>query len=475
MLLTRDLIKDIEDKELVSMLKQVSIPDFTKCIAQFSGLEMNDVKEEVIKRYLLTWAENKKEIFKMLGNRTREDHKIFFKKTFSANEIDAAVKNLALDFPGYTPWLLQIVSRSAKNEQIHIDEGQMRRSWLPAMGTTYEKVEGKMSITHFFSKVLKAPQELVTAIAALYENNEITSMYTLSIDPVDMMLASENPYDWKSCYNLGVGDNASHADGCLAAVLDSSEAIAYIWDREGKFILHNHYTFSSIRYKRIRQWISFSSDFCSIHFNDIYPGRNSYGEDFEKLMREQVETLIEGYTGVKNVWRKANYGWTQRKHCYGYGEFGRGVYTVLSEIEEGEKIDKLGKIGWEVYDELLECPCGCGEFLIPSDDCGDEYEWDYTGEGFNHCSFYQKDLCPYSGDFCSYAGDCNECTCGDCWAWRDNHPLCRITDEVCTAAEDLDDVEDDEGYIRMCDGNCSECLTYKEYKEDIRREQEQED
>ena len=89
----------------------------------------------------------------------------------------------------------------------------------------------------------------------IFENDTITGTYTISIDPVDMMLASENPYNWQSCYRLETPNEASHADGCLAAILDSSSLITYIWDKEGKFNLYNH-DLKCIRYKRIREWIA---------------------------------------------------------------------------------------------------------------------------------------------------------------------------------------------------------------------------
>ena len=55
MLKTLELIENVEE-QYVPMLKLVNIPDFTKCIAQFSGLGINEVPNEVIKRYLVTWA-----------------------------------------------------------------------------------------------------------------------------------------------------------------------------------------------------------------------------------------------------------------------------------------------------------------------------------------------------------------------------------------------------------------------------------
>ena len=64
MLKTKDLIENIDEK-YVPMLKQVNIPDFTKCIATLAWKEMADIRDDVIKRYLLQWAESKYRFYQM--------------------------------------------------------------------------------------------------------------------------------------------------------------------------------------------------------------------------------------------------------------------------------------------------------------------------------------------------------------------------------------------------------------------------
>ena len=78
MLLTKNLINGA-DERYVEMLKSVNIPDFTKCIAEFSGLSMREIDDEMIKEYLLTWAKNKYRFYKMLGDKTRVDNSFVYK------------------------------------------------------------------------------------------------------------------------------------------------------------------------------------------------------------------------------------------------------------------------------------------------------------------------------------------------------------------------------------------------------------
>ena len=78
MLIKKDLL-EAADEQYRPMLKEVSIPDFTKCIAQFSGLHISKVSDEVIKTYLLTWAKNKYRFYQLLGNKLKIDNKIQYK------------------------------------------------------------------------------------------------------------------------------------------------------------------------------------------------------------------------------------------------------------------------------------------------------------------------------------------------------------------------------------------------------------
>ena len=226
MLLKKDLI-DSMDSMYEDMFKTVSIPDFTKCIAQFAGMRVQDIKDEIIKEYLTIWAEHKYKFFKMLGNKTKLDMPITYQSMKDSISLD--IEALKLEYPGFGPWLGQFEGFSTNKVDSLRNLGYYGRDWLRDYFPNYN-IEGN-TITGFFKRQLKAPDELVTALGRIFENDTITGTYTISIDPVDMMLASENPYNWQSCYRLETPNDASHADGCLAAILDSSSLITYIWDK----------------------------------------------------------------------------------------------------------------------------------------------------------------------------------------------------------------------------------------------------
>lgn len=411
MILKKDLIEKLGE-QYAPMINQISIPDFTKCIAYYAGLSMSAVSDSAIEEYLSKWAINKLYIFKMLGNKTKVDTKITYKDEIKDYEIE--YNDLASKYPAYALWLLSL-DYPSKNKINYYDLRtpirDLCQKWFP-----HFTLDGS-SITHFFKKCLNAPEALLNDIAAIYEHSIITSNFTISIDPVDMMLASENPYNWTSCYRLEPENDSSHADGCLAAVLDKASLITYAWDREGDFALDD-LSFKKVRYKRMREWIAISKDFKTIHFNDIYPGKWAYPIDFKKMWRNIIENYIAEYLEVPNIWIKAEAPEIRcsRKNLYGYGEYSSDYIYVLKNSEPLEEELK-------VYDECITCPCGCGSVVPGTDD-----EWYVYNGGGLVCENFNDEYCEEEEDYCFYCdGPCSEIrsdeTCGKCEHYLRYNPI----------------------------------------------------
>lgn len=446
MLSKNDLLKDVEEI-YVPMLKEVNIPDFTKCIAQFSGLKINEIGDKIIKEYLLTWAKNKYRFYKLLGDKLKVDNCITYKD--ENKNFHGKLKELECNFPIYALWLKGFQyaeSNKIYERSISYDVKQMIDMLFPEC-----RLDGCL-MTHFFKQYLKAPDALVTEIGRIWENQEIEGFYTISIDPVDMMFASENPYDWTSCYRLETFNSGSHADGCLAAVLDNSSLITYIWNREGKFSLYNKYDFKSIRYYRMRQWVSIAPSNTAIHFNAIYPGK-VYSDGFERMLRSYVENLVNrDATWILNETYHTD---CDRKYKYGYNEFHSKYIFKIKESED---------VVWTVYNEEILCPCGCGSVLPGSDACDyDEYE--YNGDGFIAENF---DITNPESEWCDYLDDYCECQdCDNCVYWNRCNPVCELnTSNNCEYANDAEANNDFDPYetnIVPCGGHCEGCPHYDEH------------
>ena len=220
MLNKKELVRKV-DSHLGAMIEQVNIPNFTKCIAQYAGLQIKEVPDAVIEEYLITWARNKQRFFHMLGNKLQLDITIDYQNPETGLENEAA--SLMKEYPAFAPWIGYF--RGQKKNKI---EDIYRLPWeaRELISTLFPSLNiAGTTMTHLFASYLKAPDDLTTAIGRAFEGGNVKGTWTLSIDPVDMMLASENPYDWNSCYRLEANNESSHADGCLAAILDNSSLI----------------------------------------------------------------------------------------------------------------------------------------------------------------------------------------------------------------------------------------------------------
>lgn len=439
MLLTKDLIDGIEEK-YIDMLRSVNIPDFTKCISVFSGLEMNEIDENMIKEYLHTWAKNKYKFYQMLGNRTNVDMSIEYKKIREGIKDD--LEPLCKDYPAFFLWF-DIFSQHMQNK---ISKNNMNYNQMDLFNyfcNINNITPSGMSITHFFKKALKAPDDLVTKIASIFENDMMSANYTISIDPIDIMTASENPYDWQSCYRLETDNCESHADGCMAALLDTSSMIAFIWKNSGKMKLYE-YELKDTKYKMMRQWVALSEHMTTIYFNSIYPGKSNYTEDFEKVLRGCMEEIVSKYLGLENKWKRCETADCDRAINYGYGEFGGYNMYVQSQSEEEEII---------VYNVYYNCACGCGQEVLQSDS-----DYHYNGCGFQHNCMSDEDededepYCAEADQYCEHEYGDDECK--NCVYWIEANPKCSI-DGYC---EDIpDDYDYDGKVIEANEDHCSGC------------------
>ena len=416
------------------MIEQVNIPDFYKCIAEFSGLGINEIDDYQMGEYLTTWAKNKYRFWKMLGNKIRVDQSFTYKKL--RDNIKQEINDLEISYPTYSLWL-DAFRRMTKNEIEMSNLEWSIRDKIPKI-FPQTKLEG-YSLTGFFKRMLNAPDDLITKLGAIFENDTIQATHTISIDPVDMMLASENPYDWDSCYRLETENTSSHADGCMAAVLDTKSLITYVWNNEGKLNIYDKYDFKNVRYKRMRQWIAISDKMTTVHFNTIYPGK-TYDDELEKSFREAVEIIVANYLEIRNMWKPLDWSSSctaNRVNYYGYGEFSKGNMWYHSDAEP-EDI--------KVYDEPIICACGCGSIVDVSDD-----DREYLGEGFTCRGFSEGHWCEYIEDYCS-CGDCTEEECCNCDTWIDNHPTCSLDPDI-----ECEDVDWDEARHGVMEANYEHC------------------
>jgi len=458
-MLTKKTLIDKLGEEYTPMVNKISIPDFTKCIAQYSGLSMTELKDEIIEEYLIRWARNKKYLFDFFGGELRVDMPITYRdeqRDYKEKMLEVGRKHVV-----FYPWL-EIFSNHCDNKIRYQNIGWDERKMLDEIFPTI--AEGT-SITHFFKSKLNAPDEVVTEIGQVFENAELNATYTLSIDPVDIMLSSENPYNWTSCYRLE-NFSDSHADGCLAGVLDKATVISYVWTDAGKFMLYNKYDFKNIRYKRLRITLAFNETFNAVHFNSVYPWKRDCSEQFMKMIRNKVETFICEKTGKENLWRKSTYDDklnAYRQHGeYGYSEYHNDNVWVLKNDEFHAPFD--------IYCDDIVCPCGCGEKYCGSD----EDYMEYNGDGHINENWCEEGS---NEEWCDYADDYVECDhdCENCRSYLWAHAHCEIDGEehACSErdlwqAEQEGDADFDDSSVIECNPeHCANCPFYRQHHPEL--------
>ena len=240
----------------------------------------------------------------------------------------------------------------------------------------------------------------------------------------------------------------------MAAVLDTSSLITYIWSREGEYTLGEKYKFKNIRYKKMRQWIAINKEMNMIHFNDVYPQKNDISEELLFQFRDIVETFVANYTQTENKWKRASYCDIEREYLYGYNEY--SSYNLFKQTNsENEKTE----IKMKVYDEPIECPCGCGDILTGSDE-----GFEYKGGGFHHNCFTEGFYCELCEDYCE-GGDCTEAVCCGCSYWEQAHPSCGLDGTTKCINPDEDYVSYD-GIMEATKEHCNNCPHWLECHEE---------
>lgn len=453
-MLSRKELIEKNDEKYKLMLEQVNIPDFTKCVAAMANISITDVNDEVICRYLSTWAESKYDFFTMFGNKTSVDYRMVYKEeTNDVDSQDYILNEIRNRFPVFNPWLEAIFGDSYAYKYNKISENEVD---LYAFYTYVEKYLNKdydslkgQKITTFLQRELGAPEELLTEIAKIWENRTFNGYITASIDPVDIMLASENPYKWRSCYAL---DGGGHSDGCLAAVLDNSSIITYTWDKQGKFKLLDEYDLKNIKYKQKRAFIEFNPERTLMHLNKIYPQKN-FSDEFENTW---IKTVTQFLNKEVTKIEEQSFIRINRVNPYGYSEdrFGASLYRTPDYQESSLDI--------HYYNNEIECPDGCGDTIPGTDSC----EWDWEGDRLIAEEFYMEEeeeeeepyYCPIIEDYCySYEGDDE---CHDCALYKEYYTKCENDhSKQCQRPFELyiEEVEDDFFVQEYNEDHCKGC------------------
>ena len=239
----------------------------------------------------------------------------------------------------------------------------------------------------------------------------------LSINPVDMLMASTHTTGWRSCHNIIDGE---YATGPLSYVLDDVTCIAYAtrgadycdlldeaWDR-----------------KLWRQMVFLDKDNLSAILSRQYPQENEF---FEKEARRLVAKVLSEYGGVAYKWKYLNMS-------------GGCSMSTDEESDTGHRGNNVDI---------------CGDWMYPGDAFSGRIKMSEGGENPDIVVGVTEMICPVCGEYRSYDdyyGDprCDISCCEGRWVYCD---LCETR------------MRDGELFVRTYFGDpiCDDC--YNEYYE----------
>lgn len=334
----QDILSKIKEENL-EMIRLVHLDNFIKCIGNLFGLSYKEMFAsdkycDGIAYYLNTWAEQKRWLYDTLYNKSLTISTNFEEKLDVTNYRDQFMQLSEIEenylFRPYLAFLAgHVAYKDGQACNLYTSNSPSFYScdnyYLPRIFTDKIDQEKEIKITTVASKYFNLPQKLVDALGRILDNNRRKCTLTLSIDPVDILTCSVNPYHWTSCYSI-TNHCGSHADGALAAMVDSNSQVVYGWIDEGELDLTKSCSLKNVKFKLFRSWLNLTSDFKTLYVTSAYPYRDT---EHTKEIRLAIEDILDKYLNNTEKWRPLGVA-IERAMNYGYNEFSYSTYSLQS-------------------------------------------------------------------------------------------------------------------------------------------------
>ena len=239
----------------------------------------------------------------------------------------------------------------------------------------------------------------------------------LSINPLDILMASAHTTGWRSCHKFTDGEFKT---GPLSYMCDGVTAIAYAYDRVDNYKLEEYTTSVSLPVKKWRQMVYFDrNNFSAIHSRE-YPCENTiYG----KYSRKLAGYVLAEYAGKDKKWKVKFYNEGSAcleeerddvsscnlylKTCWAYRD-NPTAFIYLNNVGHPPKVFigvdipcvVCGEIRGNDTTETLDCH-SCSRIHCCSCDCDLEEDSVYYYDGEAYCSYCFHD----SYGYCVHCGE----------------------------------------------------------------------
>ena len=236
------------------MLEQVNKELLTLACRKAVGVSRFSMKRNGIDKVLSKWANNKKHLFALFGNKLKVE------VPMECGISDGEIRHLFLQFRDKHYRLISDDALRLIELFVESDREGLRNntsSWMPKetlvhelarysnkSRSYYEEALGKYQVGTKFSQIFQSlvPDEenyhenekgkwfsrrewAGIELSKIYQKTKQKGFLCLSIDPIDYLTMSVNTSDWRSCHNALQGE---YRGGCLSYMQDEASAVAYI-------------------------------------------------------------------------------------------------------------------------------------------------------------------------------------------------------------------------------------------------------
>ncbi len=271
--------------------KMLSMVDEEKIEAIFRRLYDKEIYGFDITEHLKTWAENKKDLFVMFGEKLTIEKEVEYSITNNDGEMMRLRKNfIEANIRGKKSFALLHMYLVNTDVRAFVENAAQNSANILGIkiekGEKISKVISKLS--PFASK--EEIDAVQTAYSMIFQDLVAKGSAVLSIDPVDYFTMSENDSGWSSCHSL----DGCYRSGTVAYMMDETTAISYVRSSKDRVIADedgDQYSFSN---KVWRQICSFSRDRDYVIQARQYPNRNTANQNtIAEIVKDVLSTKNE--------------------------------------------------------------------------------------------------------------------------------------------------------------------------------------
>lgn len=308
---------EVEDSIIEEMIKKVDIAKMKKILA--SAFRKKSTSLKGVDVLLREWAEAKKEIYVLFGNKLEIEKEIESDMNISLfkTEIKEFVRTYPYTFSlfdeGTAEWIMQNKFHELR-DRFHDWTGISRRTqkFSIALKNYIKGIEVIENISDLSEEEQKKYLELKSKVkttpkveddfSKLIAKTKVKGHIKISINPIDYIMMSCNQSGWSSCYSIcknGESQNfGEYVAGLFAYMTDPTTLIAYRHsDKKYEF---NIGTSKIEEYsKNWRQVIYLDTNTLEFITSREYP---NHIDEVAKTVREMLEKQISEKMNIENKW-----------------------------------------------------------------------------------------------------------------------------------------------------------------------------